>query len=215
MLQPLTIPIPGVAPTIQSLIGYHFPQSPHIVIGKCFAQFGHTAWFWNVSNGCMQRSHCHFSPNSGAVRQLGHINPGRRGSFDRRIISLACLNPFQQFRSTKTAIAPIQKDCRKMDRPLAFTWHSSSLLPENYMRPIRRKAHVKYPGFRLDAGCPILVAFLFLPQGWDSTNPNSWRLESRNRYAGYQPRHQFRKRPDNVFVAARSVRARLHRGPHR
>src|ERR1039458_7157773 len=98
-------------------MGCHLPQSPHIVLGCCAPQCGQTPRVRKVSKGCPHVPPLHFSPSSGAVRQLGQANPLRRGNLASFSSTCACRSPPQQFISMKTAIAPIQKEWEKTARP--------------------------------------------------------------------------------------------------
>src|ERR1035441_9134089 len=106
----LTTPVPAYASTAHSFLGRCSRQSRHIVVAYCAPQCGHTPPLSNVSNGCWQFPHFQKLPNGGAVRQLGHANPARRGSFASFSNARARCNPPQHINSMNTQIAAVHTE---------------------------------------------------------------------------------------------------------
>ena len=84
---------PGRAWTAPAARGLLLPHSGHDVVTKPVWQYGQTAPVSNVSKALPHWEQVQKAPAGGAVRQVGHANPSRRGALATRISRSAYLQP--------------------------------------------------------------------------------------------------------------------------
>jgi hypothetical protein len=75
----------------------NLPQSMQRVPEKRFEQLGQAARVWKVSKGWLHPLQTQYAPIAGAVLQVGHAKPSRRGSLASFNNARACCSPLQQF----------------------------------------------------------------------------------------------------------------------
>ena len=94
----------------QWAIGWEFPHSGQPVVGWAMPQAGQPPKDSKVSKVPPQAPQRQNGPTGGALVQLGHWYPARRGHFSTRDRIFASCQPRQQFMATKADITPYQID---------------------------------------------------------------------------------------------------------